>query len=146
VWTAERTAHRTVTAELAANHTLSNGAASGSGTDPDRVPNEHVDEARSAIYSFYAHDDVDVDFGAFALARDVERRFEEFWQNVDHVRYTGDARDVADAPIEPGTVYEFGVLTLGGLLRLVDEDGNAVYIDGADERLGADNWAVVADE
>jgi hypothetical protein len=52
---------------------------------------------------------------------------------------------VADTPIEPGTVYEFKALTLGSLLRLVDEDGEVVRIDGTDERLGADNWAVVAD-
>jgi len=74
VWTATRTGPRTVTVELTANHRLFNGAASGYGTAPDMVPDEHVDEARSAIYSFYAHDDVDVDFGPFALARDVVLR------------------------------------------------------------------------
>ena len=144
VWETTRT-RRTVSVDLVAYHKLQSAAASDySAQDPDVVPNEHVDEIRGAVHTFYAGDDIDVDYGEFALAHDVDLQFEEFWQGVGTVQYSGDVRDVEETPVTPGVEYTFKTLTMGSLLKLVGPDGDAIYIDGTDAVLEADNWEVDA--
>lgn len=145
-WRVEREGRHSVSVEATTYYTVSNGTKSGNDPqqNPSIVPISHVDEIRSKVLVFFAGDDVDVDFGPYALAKEVPLRFEEFWQGTDTVRYVGPDDD--GLLVECGAEYEFRVRTLGNLLELKTEDGERVYIDGTDARLGADSWEVVADE
>lgn len=148
VWRVARESRSRVVAALQDHHVIQNGSARGHGNDPDRVPGLHVDEARSKVNSFYAGDDVTVDWGAFSLAQETDLQFEDFWQGTDRVRFEGDntVPAVGTEAVHPGQVFEFRVRTLANHLELVSPDGDRVWIDGTDERLSAANWATLDDD